>query len=206
MNLRVDLILPGEQRTASSVNVKGIIQIIAIVVPLILLVIVGNSWMSLSNLKSTEADKTATWADRKPKKDAAAKLREEVAVSGAMYTEIKGLNKSRLLVYKHLVILQKLVPDDMQIIRGLNVVFNPSALDGVAAKTYVISFEVQFPDPTGEGLKAKEFIKKIENAPALKDIIEPVLIEDFKASTMQGAGKHDRMCKITYKYRPRKTE
>lgn len=204
MNLRVDLILPDEKRTASVINVKGVIRILMIVVPAIIVVILGVSFMELVSLRSKRTNLEDNWNEKKPRKEAAAKLRGELAENSSLSSEVQASAKSRRSVYKQIVALQRLVPEDVQI-RRLTITCANATLDNLPARNYTLSFDVLYTGSNGE-VDIQTFKRKIEESPQLKDEIGKVSITDFRASNLPGAEKSHRLCGMSYTYRPRKVE
>ena len=96
MNLRVDLILETEQRSASPVTVKAFLRIAYIVVPVLIAALIIIGVADSVSLNSRLKMKDAEWKDASPKKEEAIKLREQLTENMGVLQELESWNKARI--------------------------------------------------------------------------------------------------------------
>jgi hypothetical protein len=115
MNLRVDLILESERRSASLINPKSVMRISAIIGPVLLVIIVGtfafNIWQLNNHLDSLKK----TLEVELPKKERAVKIKADLNANLLLLSELDGWQKSRIDWADQLLGIQKQVPDKMQL-------------------------------------------------------------------------------------------
>jgi len=115
MNMRVDLILESEQRSASVVNLKSVIRISSVSLPVILLVIVASIAVNMitlnSELKMLEGEVQAIGSKEKT----AETLIKGFAVNREIMNELEGWRKSHIDWYEQLLAMQKEVPSEIQL-------------------------------------------------------------------------------------------
>jgi len=115
MNLRVDLILETEKRSASVVNAKGLIRIVAIVVPLIVILLISLAVINIRSLSNELKNKEAEMNIAGPKRDEAIKFRAEVGKNKQALDELEGWRKSRISWSEQLLNLQGIIPAKIQL-------------------------------------------------------------------------------------------
>jgi len=115
MNLRVDLILETEKRSASVVNAKGLLRIVAIIVPITLAVIIAMSVMAMTRIRDELKALESEIAIAVPKKDAAITYRGELSKNKQILEELEGWRKSRINWADQLVNLQRVIPPEIQL-------------------------------------------------------------------------------------------
>ena len=115
MNLRLDLILPEEQRSASVFNLRMLTRIATFTVPVILAVLVALVVLGMMALTNKVRSIEAAWAAAEPKKARALKLIQHAKSNDLILREIEGWQKSRLDLRDQLVVLQEGVDPRLQI-------------------------------------------------------------------------------------------
>ena len=116
MSLQVNLILPGEQRSANPVSFRSLSRIGSIVGPtvvVLLLAIAALNWSALTN-KVRIAE--TIWQELEPKKEAAISLRARYDRNQQVLKELNGWKASRVLWHRQLEGLRDLVPPSMQLL------------------------------------------------------------------------------------------
>jgi Tfp pilus assembly protein PilN len=201
MNLRVDLILETEQRSASVVNVKGLLQIVYIVVPLILVVIiavfVSNMISISSNLKALEAE----LAEKNPKKDAAIKYREDLVKNKQALEELEGWRKSRINWAEQLVNIQKTIPSEIQLV-SMKINQSVEPVENVASRNFSIIMKGK-----ALGNQARfnvETLGKIEKNPAFTNVMKEAKVADYKKNEEPTAKEGEMLFQVEASYLPRK--
>lgn len=115
MNLRVDLIYPAEQRSASPISLKAVGRILLILALVAIGFAVGKNLLAIAGLKSRLAEQDRLWTDIAPEKARAATLIKEAGQNLEFLGELKGWKKSRLAWGDQLRALAKVVPEQIQI-------------------------------------------------------------------------------------------
>ena len=113
MNLRVDLILESEQRSASIFNLKSLLRFITILIPSIIVLLFLVSFAGYLSLKGRVNELKTENEIKQPKVTRADALSGEVAKNESMRKELAGLRNSSLDWHKQFVELMKVVPAEM---------------------------------------------------------------------------------------------
>jgi hypothetical protein len=202
MNLRVDLILETEKRSASVINAKSVLRISYIILPVILFLIIGgfvlSVWQLNSNLKTLEDG----LAIDGPKKDKALKLRAEFQENLVILEEVKGWQKSHLSFYEQLVGVQKEVPEKIQL-QNLTINHTVILTNNAPARVFTLSLSGK---AFGDG--AQSYVTQLENrlqkGPAFTNAMESAKVVLFKQPDNAADGnKSDRLFQIECAYKPR---
>lgn len=205
MNIRVDLILESEQRSASVVNVKSMIRISSISVPAILLVIAASivvNMMTLnSELKMLEGEMQAIG----PKQEAAEILSKGFAVNREMLNELEGWHKSHIDWHEQLLAMQKEVPAEIQL-SALRISHQFDLIDKkIPARAFTVVLEG---NTTGERAEfsVQRLKRGLEDSPALSSAVQKngVEVSRYEAVTEKGAAKDDRIFQIKCEYQSRR--
>lgn len=207
MNLRVDLILESEQRSASVVNLKSILRIASICVPVILVVFILSAVVKMMALKSEFNMLEGQMENAVAKQEAAAKLREELATNLNVLNELEGWRNSHIDWHKQLLGLQKEVPKEIQ----LSALKLSQTLDliesGVAARVFTMVLEG---NAVGEDAEYNVYRlkRRLENTQLFSSIIEEdgVKVAKYASNPEKGAHKTDRIFRIECLYQDRKFE
>lgn len=138
MNLRVDLILETEKRSASVISAKSLLRMLAILVPVILVVVIGVQIAQLMSLKSECNNKKLELKEKEPKKKEALELSDRLNSNRVMLNELKGWKNSRIDWYKQLVALQKEIPQSM-VFETLRLTHAFDKADNVPARLFTLS-------------------------------------------------------------------
>ena len=204
MNLRVDLILPTEQRSASIINVKSLARISMIVVPVILGLVIALAVMNMMRARSDLRDLEAQWKDAEPKKKAAAALRAELAVNLDLEKNLTGWTSSRFNWHEQLRGIQKEIPLELRIqlltltVNSSMFVVGNTPARGASLTLRGLAF--------GENTEANVKILKASllKSSTLSGAVDSVEITQFAANTSAGANKLDRIFQIDVLYKARK--
>lgn len=116
MNLRVDLILPSEQRSASPIGLKAATRIVAAAIVLGVATYLFLTFMYIADMSSRLSAAEAKWNTTVPKQAAAVKLIQEATENVGIRDEIGNWSRSRIEWNGHLVALAKLVPTEVQLL------------------------------------------------------------------------------------------
>lgn len=116
MNLHINLIMPGEQRSAHPINLRSLSRIGTIVGPSVLVLLAFLwvlNWLTLSN-KVRIAE--SVWQELEPRKEAAIELRNRYQTNQAILRELEGWRAARILWNRQLGGIRTAVPADMQLL------------------------------------------------------------------------------------------
>ena len=102
MNLRVDLILESEQRSASRINLKSLTRIVAIIVPVLIGLVVASVLFGLVKLNNDVKTANNYWEITQPKLERAKALAAQVQDNEAILKELKGWKKSHMVWHEQL--------------------------------------------------------------------------------------------------------
>lgn len=206
MNLRVDLILPTEQRSASVVNVKSLARIASIVVPAILGIVIALAVVNMIRYRSDLKDLEAQWTQTKPKKEAAAKLRTELAANQDLEKRLTAWTKSRLDWHSQLRGIQKEVQPELRIQLTSLTIGSDMTLTDKGTIPARIDTLILKGMAFGENTEAnvQKFKASLQASPTLAGHIESMDITRFDASKASGANKLDRVFQIEAGYKARK--
>ena len=205
MNLRVDLILPTEQRSASVVSLKSLIRIAIIVVPIIILLAIAMGVLYMLSYRNDFKDMEEQWKDAQPKQEAAGRLRQELIANEDLAVKVAGWATSRLLWHEQLRGIQKAVQPEFKI-----------QLLRLALSSSQFMVDNRIPARGGglvvQGLalgeNAEANVRNLQQAfltsPALTGCVTQVEVKRFEASTVEKATKYDRFFQIDLNYAPRK--
>lgn len=205
--MRVDLILESEQRSASVVNLKSVIRISSISVPVILLVVVASIVVNMTTLNNElrmlEGETQAIGSKEK----VAETVIKGFAVNRGMLNELEGWRKSHIDWYEQLLAMQKAVPAEIQ----LSALRISHEFDLIDKKIPVRAFTVALEGNT-TGERAESSVQRLkrglEDSPVLSSAVKEngVEVSRFEAATGKEAAKDDRIFQIECKYRPRRFE
>ena len=201
MNLRIDLILATEQRSASVLSGKMILRISCITVPLILLTIIGLAgtkiWRTNSELSALEQQ----WAIDKPKQEAAVLLRGLLAQNNDMSAATLAWKKTHLDICKVLSEIIKETQSNVQFdLLRLNESLQPNG-----TRTYSIVIKGR-----SYGEEAESSVLALRKRLSANVYLDPLLVKVevpvFKGDESPTAEKTDRIFQIDCQFEPRKFE
>ncbi len=204
MNLRVDLILPTEQRSASVINVKSLTRISMIVVPVVVGLVIALAVMNIMRSRSDLRDLESQWKDAEPKKKAAAALRAELAVNQDLERRVTGWTRSRFNWHEQLRGIQKEIPEGLRIqLAALSISSSLIVVGNTPARGASLTLRgLAFGENTEANVKTlKDSLLK---SPVLSGAVGSVDITLFAANTSAGANKLDRIFQIDVYYNARK--
>lgn len=199
MNLRIDLILESEQRSASLLDLKMIKRIGMIAGPAILALA-----LIFGLLKATQQGRTLKrlekqWAIDQPRVQEAAKWQEQMIKNRDRLTEIQGWKKSRIDWHKQLVAFAEITPENIQYtVFRLN-----HSTTRKPGRAYSLRLEGLAVGEKAED-NVQNLVEEIEKGPFFKSFIKELVIADFRADPSPDAQKHDRRFSfdIIYSERP----
>jgi hypothetical protein len=202
MNLRADLILATEQRSASLINPKSIGRIATIIVPLIVVLLIASVVMNTMNLGRRVRDAETQWLATEPKKEKAQKLSLQAKQNRTMLGEIEGWHEARVEWNAQLAAIQEDVSPQIQ----MNNLRISQVLKLVDDKIPSRIFTL---DIAGKAVSAgaehavEAFQRRLLTAPVFSGRVQTVEISRFGADP---ANKNDRVFQLGCTYAPRQFE
>jgi hypothetical protein len=205
MNLRVDLILESEQRSASLLSLKLLIRIVAALVPLGLLFLVGSQVMEIVVINSEVRGLEAEWKKMGPREKRAWEQAYEYQLNLAVRNELNGWRNSRVNWHEQIVALMQEIPTNVQL-QSLSVGHAFQLIDDkVPARLFSIDMKGK-----AFGTNAESSVRRIERrlteGPAFSNLTSKVEVPQFVADTARGADKNDRIFAVTCQCKERKLE
>lgn len=202
MNLRADLILETEQRSASAFNLKAVIRMVSVIVPLCLAVVVTMfvvGWMTTgSKLKTMEG----LWETTEPKKNAALQLRTDVDLNTDILRELEDWKKTRIAFHVQLVEAQKAVRPGI-VIHRLTIDQAVRQMGEQVERAPKLSMTgIAYGDTAQSDVDSlkRYFQKRAATDPK----IQKVDIAFFRKATEKDSGKADRSFHVDCEYEPRR--
>lgn len=201
MNLRVDLILPAEQRSGSRITLAGLGRVASVTVPLILLVLASSAAMRSRALHRDLDRVSAEWQQTEPRFKAALHLKEEILRRRAVLNEIEAWRKARVTWHQQLSAMQEIVPAEIQ----LTELKIDDMIQTVSNKPVRV-FKLQLRGRTG-GPESEQHVSRLRSAladdPRFNGAIAAADIPpgSFVQDPSPTAAKSDRLFQIVCKYR-----
>jgi hypothetical protein len=202
MNLQVNLIHKSEQRSGSVVSLKSLVRIGGVVIPIVILLAIGMSFVKFMVLQSELKILEDEWLDAEPKKAEALSLADQLRDNRNLFEELQGWRESHLDWHVHLAKIQSLVPPTMQL-RSLAVNQVIQLLEtAVPARVFTAKIAGRCQGRNAES-DIEFFKRQVERVPPLVDDIATVIVTGYGEDRSEGAGEFDRVFQIDCNYRPR---
>ncbi len=204
MNLRVDLILETEQRSASMFNAKSLVRLVVVLVPSLILIAFLISFAGLLSLKNTAKQMDTELEIKQPKVARADALSVEVAKNERMEKELAGWRTSSVDWHRQFVDLMKITPKGMYF-ESLRVSHSFQTEKKLPpSRKYSVTIAGKSKGANSEdnvlllkrSLTVSEFFSKCMNPPDAS----------LKQDPTQGAKKTDRIFRMECNYKPRMME
>lgn len=199
MNLRVDLILESEQRSASVVSLKFVIRLVAIVVPTILALLIVWAVSSFISIKKQVRNAEEAWKDTEPRQTAVQELRAKANVNLAMLQELEGWKKTHVDWNLHLQAVQRLFPKDLQLSSlTLTHVIQSTPKDGLSRQFVIVLKGTAF--GSGADQNVQRLRRSIQKSAPFTNILEEAEVKQFEADPQN---RNNRLFQVECRYQPR---
>lgn len=203
MNLQLNFIQPAEIRSASVVIVKSLLKIAALVAPVMMLLFLGNAYISYAEQKSKLELVEGNWTRTEIRLNRAQELTQKLQARRAAEQEISGWAQSRIDWPAVLAALRRDVPPTVQ----LKVMQARQALEvapeGHARRSLRVILNGRGAGPNAEG-RVEQLRQGIGNQPPLNKLIREARVTGFSEDAEAGAGPDDRSFQIEVDFIPRK--
>ena len=199
MNLRVDLILVSERRSANVINLKLVRTVLCIAVPLLIALFLALSIVDLMNLDKRQNLVEEQWKTNAPKKEKALKVRQRVQRSLRTLNEIEGWSRSHIDWHAQLEALQKAVPAQVQL-TSLRLSQTLQLVEAQKKPARVFEIAIEGRDATAGAERDVQALKR-SLAEASTGTVSDVEIAKFEADPKN---KTERVFELVSRYFPRK--
>ena len=198
MNLRIDLILESEQRSASLLDLKALKRMGMVIGPAILVVIVLFAILRATQQGRVVANLESKWQTEQPLVAEADKWQTELVKTRDVNNEFEGWRKSRINWHEQIIKLAEITPNDIQL-TGFRM--SHSLQRGRPVRMFSVTLDGK---TSGEDAEAhvQTLLRKLEEQPE----ITRVQIMDFRADATPDAQRHDRIFRLELTYRERPIE
>jgi hypothetical protein len=201
VNLRVDLILPSEQRSASSLNLRSLIRIGSILVPCALLAWLAYGLAVLALVKNQFNILEEQWLFVEPQKAEAIRLTQLLNANRKLNDELMGWKSAHINWHESLAVLPRRVPPTMQI-QSVSVGQVLQAEAGILARVFALRIQGR-----ATGARADQDVDELRDGlrreHALAEVVQSVEVGQFAADTSRSAKPEDRVFRLDCIYKPR---
>lgn len=201
MNLQVNLIRSQELRSASMVSLKSLAWIAGAIIPLVLLLWIGWTYMGYLEIRSVRDMREQERIQAEPLQKQAVAQMNRLNSQKALYNELMGWHRSRI---PWNILLEEAcghVPASMQW-RTLQMRTQMTvASNGLLARESVASLIGR-----SKGMDAEEQVEAMrrtwETAPPMTQWVAQASVAAFREDETPGAAKEDRHFQIEIQFRP----
>lgn len=200
MNLRINLILATEKRSASPLNPKSVARVSAVVLPALVLIGIVAALLQIMFLKWELSNLQKEWELKQPKQKQAESAKTALAENTATLDEIGGWTKSRINWSSQILAFMKNTPPDIMY-TTLRINHNFSTINNKCARSFSVAIFGK-----SYGTEAQDNVKVLRNNIAegaeFGEYVQEVKAS-IKADESQGADKNDRIFDLDITYKPR---
>ncbi len=200
MSLRVNLILPEEQRSTGGISGKSFSRIGTIAIPAIAVFAIAHGFFNSTLMSSELRVLESRWETAEPKQEHALKLAGRVRYNQDTIKEMDDWKASHIDWNEQILAVMEAAPDT---IRATTLIVtqeaNNNAVPSPPQREFTLTVEGK---TSGENAirHVEAFKEGIENH-AAADIIEEVEVVDYNADTDEDAGELDRVFQVECRYK-----
>ncbi len=203
MNLRIDLILESEQRSASVLSLKLMRRLALIAVPVLLGLIVVFSVLGTMRMGMRATDLETQWRILEPQRDAALERSRQVARHRAILHALESWPETKLTLHEQLAVIMAIVPETIQITQFNYVqTISHAGRDRARETNFLISGRARGSDAT----ESRTIIERLEDlfrtTEPFATLVKSVTMSG-RADTSEDALETDRRFDIECEYHPR---
>jgi len=199
MNLRVDLILPSEQRSGSPVSPKSLLRMASVVGPALVVLLVFMGIIGMLKLKSEEKMLQSKWELTEPLREDADKRLAALQRSIRIHRELEGWKKARITWHEHVGGIMRVTPANIQL-EALRV-SQTLQLENKRIPSRVFALTLK---GKALGAQAEASVQNLERqlvrAAPFAGLVAQVAVPTFRADTSKEANRDDRIFGITCAY------
>jgi hypothetical protein len=205
MNLRVDLILPTEQRSASPLSPKSLLRIVLIVVPAALVLYLISQFLVVKQLDRDLRDLRLSFETAKPQQERARQLMTEFEAHRRIETELQGWRNSRIAWHEQLTGVLQEVPAGIQL-EQLNISQRMALNEEQhGMRTFLLTMRGKAVGDTAEA-DVRRLESEFSDGPVFGQLTERVEVPQYGADMSSDASRNDRVFQMTCEYKARAIE
>lgn len=207
MNLRVDLILDSERRSASIFSLKALTRMGSIVLPVLILFVIGIVFLKTSQAKREIKKLTEQWEVAEPRREEAGRIAAEYHANRAVLAELQGWRSSHIDWHAQLLGIMRETPPSLKF-RSLSVRQAIQLTDqGKPSRLFTLSI-AGFARGEQSEANVEGFRRRMGSAPAFAGAVQEATIPagKFGKDNSRGASKFDRVFEIRCAYTGRPFE
>ena len=202
MSLRVNLILPAEQRSGGALSIKSLSRIGIIILPIMLLLtisyFIANAVVASTKLRVLEDQ----WFRAEPLQERAENLNKQLNDHRKIKTELEGWKNTHINWHPQFAELQNWVPSTIQLQSVAIKQMLPFIDEQYLAR--VFSLRIRGIATTASAYQDVETLRNtLHNSGTFTGIVETVKVSDFEEDVSRGANSDSRVFEIECKYLPR---
>lgn len=202
MNLRVDLIVEAEQRSARFFSVKTISRIAALIVPLffgsLVLTEISKSFQLRDELSDIETD----WDITKRRSDKAEELSQNFQVNRMIQSELKGWRNTHVDWHDQLTGILRHVPAEVQL-TNLRISQLLQLMDErVPARIFTMTMKGRSVGASSEE-NVQHLEQRLRESEPFAALMKEVTVSSYGADLTEDADKDDRIFDIRCSYMER---
>ena len=201
MNINVNLIRPGEQRSASLVSLKSLGLMVAILFPLILVLFLGWTYMGYLEVRSALKPLEQEQQKSERQKNEALALIKLLRTQKALNDEVQGFHDSRVPWHEVLDNMIPLVPDTMQWVDLKMRMEMQVVKDGQILRDHVLMLNGRCKGPNADE-QVETFRREWLSGSIMTQWVEKAEVVAFREDDAPDAGKEDRKFQIDVKFHP----
>lgn len=201
MNLRVDLILPSEQRSASLFNPRVAVRLAGILIPAGLLALLAYGVGHMMLVKGQLAAMEQQWSFVKPRKEEAIRLTQQLNANRAMRDELAGWRATHVDWHRQLAVVHRHVPSSVQL-TSLNLSQVLQTTNNVLARVFNLRIQGKAVGARADG-DVDALKDGLRTDAALTNVHGRAEITMFAADASRDARPEDRVFQIDCRYEPR---
>ncbi len=181
MSLHVNLILEHERRSGSLINLRSIIRVTIIVLPVLFATAIAWGAWSTKSAKNNLVEKTATYESLVKKETAYTELKKSDNSLKLYLTDIERFNKSRIDWHIHLLAIRDALPKNIHV-KSMIMQSKIVAMDPINRLKYARSYTLVIKGITSGTVSDFEKIRQtLQTAPVFTNDVQSAAISDFES-------------------------
>lgn len=205
MNLQVNLLQPGEQRSAGLVRLRRVLQVVGLVLATVM--VLAALWLGvrLQRLRLAVETADAQWTRLSPEYTLSQRLQGEFAQAQGIRNEWESNTRAQLKLADQLDALPYLIPSGIQLVE-LRVSQQVIVVEtNVPGRLYEMRLSGR---TTGHMAQThvRQLLSNLHHEPLLRGTLDQISSAAFRQDPARGASREDRVFEILCKYKLRRFE
>ena len=201
MNIQVNLIRPSEQRSASLVSLKSLGLMAAILVPLILLLFIGWTYMGYLEVRSALKPLEQEQEKSERQKNEAMALNKLLRAQKTLCDEVMGFHDSRVTWH---IVLDQMIPQVPETMQWVDLIMKLEMLadkDGKIIRNHLLMLSGRCKGPNADE-QVETFRQAWISGSVMTQWVETAEVVAFREDEAPEASKEDRKFQIDVKFHP----